>query len=160
MRSNGFDQKPIFPLSRDLCAGIFLLLISAAAYFGIRELPLNDASGIGPGLVPKSAAALIGLLGLVIMAFGVSSASARFEPFSVRGPLFVLGAVVLFASLIRPLGLLVAGPLAILFAGAADRESRPIELIVYALVLSGLSIGLFKYLLRLPIPLAPFWLGY
>ena len=160
MQSKGLDQRPLFPLSRDVCAGIFLLIIAGAAFFGIRELPLSDATAVGPGLVPKSVAALIALLGLVIMALGISPASARFEPISVRGPLFVLGAVVIFASLIRPLGLIVAGPLAILFAGGADRDSRPLELILFAIVLSALSIGLFKYLLKLPIPLAPFWLGY
>ena len=160
MRSNGLNQRPTSRISREVCAGIFLLLMAAAAYFGIRELPLGDASGVGPGLVPKSVAALIAILGLVLIALGVPATSTRLEPFSVRGPLFVLGAVVIFASVIRPFGLLVAGPLAILFAGAADRETRPVELVVFAIVLSALSIGLFKYLLRLPIPLAPFWLGY
>jgi hypothetical protein len=160
MRSNGLDRRPIFPLSRDICAGFFLLVIAGAAYFGIRELPFADASGIGPGLVPKSVAALIALLGVVVMALGFSPASQRLDHFGLRGLLFVLGAVVIFASLIRPLGLIVAGPLSILVAGAADRDARPVELIVFALVLSALSIGLFKYLLRLPIPLAPLWLGY
>lgn len=147
-------------LSRDVCAGLFLLLIAAAAYFGIRNLPFGDASGIGPGLMPKSVAALIAVLGLVILVLGLPSASARLERFSVRGPLFVLGSVLIFASLIRPLGLVVAGPLAVLFAGAADRESRPVELVVFSIILSAFSIGLFKYLLRLPMPLAPFLLGY
>jgi hypothetical protein len=72
----------------------------------------------------------------------------------------VLGAVALFAAMIRPLGLVVAGPLAVIFAGAADRDSRPVELVIFALVLSASCIGLFKYVLGLPIPLAPFLLGY
>jgi putative tricarboxylic transport membrane protein len=147
-------------LSRDVCAGLFLLLFAAAAYFGIRDLPFADATGIGPGLMPKSVAALIAALGLVILVIGLPAASARLERFSVRGPLFVLGSVLIFASLIRPLGLVVAGPLAVLFAGAADRESRPFELVVFSIILSAFAIGLFKYLLRLPMPLAPFFLGY
>ncbi len=160
MLSDGRDQPRKSLLSRDIVAGLFLLVFAAAAYFGIRELPLADPSGIGPGLVPKLVAGLIALLGLIIMMLGLSPASARLEQFSIRGPLFVLGAVVLFGALIRPLGIVVAGPVAVLFAGAADRETRPLELIIYALVLSTLSITLFKYILRLPIPLAPFLLGY
>lgn len=160
MPSDGTDNPRAFRLSRDAVAGLFLIFVAAASYFGIRELPLGDPSGIGPGLVPKLVSGLIAVLGLVIMALGLASTSGRLESISVRGPLFVLGAVVLFGALIRPLGIVVAGPLAVLLAGAADRETRPVELVIFALVLSALSIGLFKYLLRLPIPLAPFWLGY
>lgn len=161
MPSDGIDRTPpAIRVPRDVVAGVFLLLIAGSAYFGIRELPVSDASGIGPGLVPKSVAAIIGVLGLVVMALGLVPGSNRLEQLSLRGPIFVLGAVVLFASLIRPLGLVVAGPLAVLFAGAADRDSRPLELLIFACVLSALSIGLFKYVLRLPIPLAPFLLGY
>jgi putative tricarboxylic transport membrane protein len=160
MPSDGRDQPRVSRISRDIIAGLFLVLLAAAAYFGIRDLPLGDPSGIGPGLVPKLVAGLIALLGLFIVALGLPSTSARLERFSLRGPLFVLGAVVLFGSLVRPLGIAVAGPVAVIFAGAADRTTRPVELIVFALVLSALSIGLFKYALRLPIPLAPFLLGY
>jgi hypothetical protein len=110
--------------------------------------------------VPKLVAGLLALLGLFIMALGLAPGNDRLERFSLRGPLFVLGAVFLFGGLIRPFGIVVAGPLAVLFAGAADRATRPLELVLFAIILSALSIGLFKYVLRLPIPLAPFLLGY
>jgi hypothetical protein len=160
MPSDGVDLRPVSRLPRDVVAGLFLVLIAAAAYFGIRDLPIGDPSGIGPGLLPKLVAGLMAALGLVIMALGLTPASARLERFSLRGPLFVLGAVVLFGALIRPFGIVVAGPVAVLFAGAADPATRPLELIVFSLVLSALSIGLFSYVLRLPIPLAPFLIGY
>lgn len=160
MPPNGADQPRAFRVSRDIVAGLVLLLVAAASYFGIRELPIGDPSGIGPGLLPKLVAGLIAVLGLIITLLGLLSSNPRLESIAIRGPLFVLGAVVLFGALIRPLGIVVAGPVAVLFAGAADRETRPVELVIFTIVLSALSIGLFKYLLRLPIPLAPFWLGY
>lgn len=160
MPSEGLGQRRSLRVSRDVVAGLLLCLAAAAAYVGIRDLPLGDPSGIGPGLVPKSVAFMIALLGLAILALGLPSTSARLDRFSVRGPLLVLGAVALFASTIRPLGLAIAGPLAVVIAGLADREARPLELVIFALVLSALCVGLFKYVLRLPIPLAPFLLGY
>ena len=160
MPSDSVQRTPPTRVPRDVVAGGFLLALAVAAYFGIRDLPMSDASGIGPGMVPKSVAVMIGLLGIVIVALGLAPGSDRLERMALRGPIFVLGAVLIFASLIRPLGLVVAGPFALLIAGAADRDTRPLELVVFALALSALSIGLFKYVLRLPIPLAPFLLGY
>jgi len=159
MSSEGSGHRRAFHISRDVIAGLFLCVFAAAAYFGVRELPLSDPSGIGPGLVPKFTTFAIAVLGVLITATGISG-SERLDRFRLRGPLFVLGAIVLFASTIRPFGLVVAGPLTVLVAGMADRDSRPFELIVFAIVLSALCVGLFKYLLRLPIPLAPFLLGY
>ena len=58
------------------------------------------------------------------------------------------------------LGLSVAGPLAIIFSGFADKESRFWELILFAVGLTLGCIGVFKFVLRLPIPVAPWLLGY
>jgi hypothetical protein len=58
------------------------------------------------------------------------------------------------------LGLAVSGPLAVIFSGLADKDTRWGELIIYAFVITSACIGLFKFALRLPIPLAPWLLGY
>jgi putative tricarboxylic transport membrane protein len=123
-------------------------------------LPMYDKTGIGPGLIPKSVAALIGALGVVIMGMGLGAGRAKLERFTVRGPLFVLAAVAVFAVTIRPLGLAFAGPLAVMLSALGEKTTRPLELVVFAVVLSAACIALFKYTLRLPIPLAPFLLGY
>jgi hypothetical protein len=90
--------------------------------------------------------------------------------------LFVLGAVIVFALLIRgstltiggilgipiiasfkipALGLIVAGPLAMLVSGFASNEMRPVESLVFAAVMTLLAGFLFKDLLGLPIPFDP-----
>jgi hypothetical protein len=61
--------------------------------------------------------------------------------------------VAAFALSIRTVGLALAGPVAVLVSGAASPETRPKELIVFALVVTALSICLFRYLLHLPIPI-------
>ena len=58
-------------------------------------------------------------------------------------------------SPIRPLGLVVAGPLCFIVAALADRDTRPVEAVVSA-VIATLACGfLFKDLLNLPIPFDP-----
>ena len=67
----------------------------------------------------------------------------------------VLGAVAVFAFTVRSLGLVVAGPLCFIVASLADRDTRPIEAVISA-VLATVACGfLFKELLSLPIPFDP-----
>jgi hypothetical protein len=40
-----------------------------------------------------------------------------------------------------------------MISGAASPETRPKELIAFALVVTALSIALFRYVLNLPIPI-------
>jgi hypothetical protein len=63
--------------------------------------------------------------------------------------------VLLFAFTIRSLGLVIAGPLAFVVAALADRETRPVEVAVSAIVATLLCGILFKELLNLPIPFDP-----
>ena len=81
-------------------------------------------------------------------------------PWSFRGLFFVLGAALLFAWTIRPLGLIFAGPIAIVFASLADRTTRPLEIGIFTIALTAFCIGLFSFVLRLPIPVLPSSLPY
>jgi hypothetical protein len=70
----------------------------------------------------------------------------------LRGPLFLVGGLLAFALTVRSLGLLVAAPLLALISGAASAETRFGELVVFAIVMTALCIGVFKYALNLPMP--------
>ena len=74
--------------------------------------------------------------------------------------LFVLGAILVFAYSVRPLGLAVAAPLAILIGAFASNDTRWGETLLFSVVMTAFCIGLFKYALGLPIPLAPWLVGY
>lgn len=145
---------------RDVAAGLFLLLIAGVAWFGIADLPVGESSGIGPGFVPKGVALLVALFGVIIFVNGLAGDRAPLERLSLRGPLFVLGSIAVFAASIRTLGLAFAGPLTVIIASLADKDSRLVEVAVFALVTTVFCVALFKYILRLPVPLAPMLLGY
>jgi len=91
---------------------------------------------------------------------GVAEGGPVLERWTIRGPLFVLGAVVVFGLAVRPLGLVVAGPLAIVISALASSEVRWKETILVGVVVTAFCIGLFKFALGLPIPLAPWLIGY
>ena len=136
----------------------------AAAAFALWQsanLPLGTLRGMGPGMLPKSLAALIGLLSAVLMVNAVrEGAGPTVERWPLRGPLFVLGAVVIFGLAVRPLGLVVAGPLLIVISALASSEVRWKETLLVGAAVTTFCVGLFKFALGLPIPLAPWLIGY
>jgi len=105
-------------------------------------------------------AGLLGLLGALLIVDAGLEGGSLLERWSIRGPLFVLGAVVAFGMTVRPFGLLVAGPLAVIIAAFASDEVRWGETILFGAVMTAFCIGLFKFALGLPIPLAPWLIGY
>lgn len=136
----------------DFGGGLFLLAIAVVGYVGAFNLPFGHMNSIGSGLLPKSVAVLVGLFGIAIALQGLIFEGDRLEAWGIRGPVFVLGAVLVFAFLIRTAGLAVAGPACVIFASLADRDTRPVEVVVFSIIMTVVCIGVFKFLLRLPIP--------
>jgi putative tricarboxylic transport membrane protein len=139
----------------DIAGGLFLLAIAALGYIGGYSLPVGHLSGIGSGLLPKTLAFLVAAFGILLIVQGLFGDGPALERWAIRGPLFVLGAVVLFALTIRWGGLVVAGPLAVVMSALGSDETRPTEIAIFAVGLTLLSGLLFKELLNLPIPFDP-----
>lgn len=146
--------------AQDAAAGLFLLVLSGIALWGGSSLSSGSLGQMGPGMFPRSLAALTGLggIGLLVSAFLVPGKGL--ERWRLRGPVFVLGAAVVFGLAIRPLGLLVAVPAVVIIASLASRDARWIEILVFAAVMTAVCLVLFKILLGLPIPVAPWLIGY
>jgi len=148
-------------LQQDLVAGLAVVAAAAFAWWLARKLPGGAGGGMGPGTLPKGLAVLLGLLGALLAASSfLEREGLRLRRWSLRGPLFILGALVVFGLAVRPLGLSVAGPLAIVVAAFASDEVRWGETLVFGVLMTAFCIGLFKFGLGLPIPLAPWLLGY
>jgi hypothetical protein len=155
---------------QDFAASLFLLVMAAVGYAGGFNLPFGRLSAIGSGLMPKSLALLIAAFGVLLLVQSVISEGDHLERWHLRGPVFVLGAVLAFAMVIRgsslsfgslpainvpPLGLVVAGPLAVCISAMASPETRPTEVAIFAVGMTLLCGLLFKELLNLPIPFDP-----
>lgn len=148
--SRGIIKSPL-----DFAGGLFLIALAAVGFVGAFNLPFGAMSSIGSGLLPKSVAVLVAAFGLLMVLQSLFFEGDRLEAWGIRGPVFVLGAVLVFAFTIRTLGLAFAGPLCVLVSGMASRETRPLEIVIFSVVMTALCIGLFKFMLRLPIPIFP-----
>jgi hypothetical protein len=152
---NREQRNPAIKSSLDVGGGLFLLALAVVGYIGAFSLPFGQLSGIGSGLLPKVVAVLVGAFGLTLLLQGFLSEGDKLERWAIRGPIFVLSGVLVFALTIRPWGLLVAGPLAVIVSAFADRDTQPVEVAVLAVALTMVSGLLFKELLSLPIPFDP-----
>ena len=141
---------------QDLAAGLFLVALAALGLWLTWKLPGGTMRAMGPGMLPRALCILVGAAGLALAAGALLVPGSRLERWSLRGPIFVLGAIVLFGLTIRTLGLAVAGPLAVVVGSFASPEARLKEALAFAVILTVLCIGLFKYALRLPIPVVTF----
>ncbi len=111
-------------------------------------------------MLPRALAVLLGILGVVLLAGAFIGQGAVMDGWKWRGPFFVLGAAVTFALVIRPLGLTAAVPAAMIIAAFASDESSWRETLVFAVAMTIGCLLLFKTLLGLPIPVAPWLIDY
>ncbi len=138
--------------SKDLLAGLTLVLIAALALFAGRDLDPGTLRAVGPGALPRALALMVLAGGVGFTALALIRGGEPLGRWPLRGAAFVSQALVAFALTIRTLGLAVAGPAIVLVSGAATSETRPLELLVFALVLTAVCIGLFRFALGLPLP--------
>ncbi len=145
---------------RTVGAGLFMILVGLFALYHSWGLTTGTTRQLGPGMIPQSLSVLLAICGGLLIVEGFVTRGEKLEAWKIRGPLFILGAVVIFGLVIKPLGLLLAAPIAMGIGGLASSETRPREIAIFAVVMTAFCLGLFKYALSLPIPLAPWLIGY
>lgn len=153
------DTKRLL-LRQDFLGGLVIIAVAGFAYWLARDLPGGASGGMGPGTLPKGLAVLLGLLGAALTVSSFLEEGPSIDRWSIRGPVLILGALVVFGLAVRPLGLVVAGPLAIVIGGFASDEVRWGETLLFGVLMTTFCVGLFKFALGLPIPLAPWLFGY
>jgi hypothetical protein len=147
------ERRAAIRSPQNFIAGAALMVLAAIAIWASADLGEGRFYAVGPALLPRAVATLLALIGAGLIAGALIKEGEALGRWSLRGPLFIFIAVVAFALSIRTVGLAVAGPVVAVISGAASPETKPREILLFALVVTALSIGLFRYLLHLPIPI-------
>jgi putative tricarboxylic transport membrane protein len=140
---------------RDFFGGLALIVIALVAIWAGRDLGGMSGFAFGPGTAPRLFAGLLALCGAGIAVSGLLVDGPAVEPFAIRGPLFVLIAILGFAALIRPLGLVAATYVTFLVSIFGSREFRIVESVIAGAAMTAFCVLLFVYLLELPFDLWP-----
>jgi putative tricarboxylic transport membrane protein len=146
----GFIRGP-----REFWGGLVLIAVALFALWASRDLPGMRGFAFGPGTAPRMFAVILGLLGGIIAVGGLLTKGPGIDRFYWRGPFFISLSVILFAWMVRPLGLVIASFLSIMAAAGATPEARLIETLIWGAVLTAFCCLLFPVALNLPLQLWP-----
>ena len=153
-KKNG-EPRGLIKSPQDFAGGVFLIVLALIGIVGTLNLNFKTTTGVGPGMMPRATGLIIVALGLIMIINSFFYRGEKLTPWSLRGLVFILGSALVFGWTIRPLGLIVAGPLAVIVSAFADRDTRWIEVLIFAAVMTFACIALFSWGLKLPIPIWP-----
>ena len=150
-QTNPFIRKP-----KDLILGTIFLLVSLLVISIAAGYDVGTSRQMGPGYLPIILGICLSVIALLLICGSFFGQVVASEQFVLRPAIFVLGSTLMFALLIRPLGLLVTVFLLVVPAALASGRHRLVPLLALA---SALSVGttlLFPLALGQQIPV----LGY
>ena len=140
---------------RDLYGGIALVMLATVALIASSDLPGQRGFAFGPGTAPRLFSFLLAALGAAVALSGVFAEGPPIEKYKIRGPFFVIIAILAFALIIRQLGLVPSTFLAFMISITGSTEMRWIESLIAAVAMTLFCVLLFVYLLNLPFQLWP-----
>lgn len=166
----GFQFKVRGP--RDFYGGLVLIGIAIIAIWASGDLPGQSGFSFGPGTAPRMFAGLLAAVGALVSLNGLLFAGPKLDRFAVRGPVYVLVAILSFAGMIRgfsldfigipvgvpSLGLILSTFFAFMISIFGSSEFRLKESLIAAAAMTTFCVVVFVFLLQLPFQLWPF--GY
>jgi putative tricarboxylic transport membrane protein len=143
---------------QDFYGGMALILLALIAFVASNDLPGMRGFAFGPGTAPRLFAFTLAVLSLGVVIGGLLTRGPHITGYKVRGVVFIIGAILVFAATIRPLGLVIASFSCMVCCAAAAEDIKWRETIVIAAVVTAFCAILFPYGLNLPFQLWPrFW---
>lgn len=154
---------------RDFFGGLALCALAILATWASSELPGQHGFAFGPGTAPRMFATLLAVAGGLVALGGLFIEGPPIGHFAIKGPAFVLAAILLFAGMIRgvdlrmigiplkvpALGLVLSTFVAFMVSIMGSSEMRWVESLIAAVAMTAFCVGLFVYLLGLPFQLWP-----
>ncbi len=140
---------------RDFWSGVLFTLLGAGALAIGSKYTLGTAARMGPGYFPRILGILLIVLGVTIAVRALRVRGEAMPRLRLRPLVVVLGSVVLFGAIVRPLGVALSTVILIVAASAASSEFRPRESLVAGLLLAALAVGVFVIGLQLQLPIWP-----
>ena len=147
-------------ISIDRTNGICGLAFIATGLFFIWQaasLEIGTAFRMGPGYFPLVLAAILTLLGIVVLVQATRVEGEPMGPIALRGILFILPAPIFFGLTVRGLGFVPALFCTALIAAFASQKMTPVAAVILSATLTAFSVAVFSYGLGLPFQLSGPW---
>jgi hypothetical protein len=151
--------------------GVFCILIGAGAIWIARDYPYGTPTAMGPGFVPTAIAAILVLLGLLIVLLrgrdvrepekensgtgAAAPASAARWLGTLRVIVFIIGGIIFFGAALRNIGLALSTFVLIALVSFARPDAKTLPVLVLAASITAAACVLFVGMLSLEIAVFP-----
>ena len=145
--------------TKDVSAGLLFIAIAALFALGTQELDFGAARKLGPGAFPLLLAAVLGLLGLIIVVQAFRNPVTHQMVIPWRGILLIVAAPVLFGLTVRGLGLVASIAVVVIISAFASQRMSAKLAVLLTVGLTLFCVLVFSIGLGLPLRLVGPWLG-
>jgi hypothetical protein len=140
---------------KDFWAGLMFIGFGLGFAVIAQNYQMGTAVRMGPAYFPTVLGGLLALLGLAIFVQSFAISGPKVPAFLFRPLILILVALVLFAILLKPLGLVLASAVLIFVGALGGHEFRWKEVAILYVVLAAFSVFVFVKGLGLPFPIWP-----
>jgi len=140
---------------KDFWSGVIFIAIGLFAIIHGTKYSLGTAARMGPGYFPRILGILLILLGAILSFRALRLNGPPLPGWKWRPTVVVLGSVVLFGTIVQPVGIAISTVILIVGASAASPEFRPREALIAGVLLAALAVGVFVIGLKLQLPIWP-----
>jgi membrane-bound ClpP family serine protease len=143
---------------QDIAGGLLLAALGVSVALYSNQYDMGTPARMGPGFFPR-------ILGWMLAVLGVLIALPAFfrsgPPVKVQwgNALFVLGAIVVFAALLRPAGILLATFVAAFVSTLADKQITWPGRVYVSAGVAAVTYGIFIFGLDMRLPIWPAFIG-
>jgi hypothetical protein len=145
-------------INQDFVSGLMFVGWGVLGLWVAHGYPMGSALRMGPGYLPRLLCWGLVILGAIIAIRGAMVAGERVERWHWRPLVVVSLAVLSFALLLEPGGLLLATLALVVIGAFGGSEFRLHEALLLAAGLAAGAVLIFVYGLKLPMPIWPSWL--
>jgi len=141
---------------KDFWSGLMFMAFGLFFAIGAQNYAFGNAQRMGPAYFPALLGSLLTLVGLAIVAKGLTSKIRDdVDKFHWRPLLLVLGSVLLFAFALKPLGLVLSMVVLVFVCarGGPEYETKEVAILTAALLV--LVLAVFIWGLDLAVPVWP-----
>ena len=146
---------------KDFASGLMFILVGLSFSWVARGYSMGTAAKMGPGYFPFWLGIVLALLGSLVLTGALSSKSEKdhLARWDLKILLWILGSVVLFGLLLKPLGMVLSVVVLVLVSSMASHEFSWKGAILNAFILVLISMGAFVYGINLQMPVWPAFLA-
>jgi putative tricarboxylic transport membrane protein len=139
--------------NRDFFAGLFFILIGAAAMWISRDYPMGSALRMGPGYFPTVLGGIVVVFGIYVLIKGIVNNEKVVGNWSLRALIVLPIATWIFGVMMENVGFIPALVVLMYTSSIAGKEFKFLEVTIMAVVMVIVCTGVFIYGLGLPYPL-------